>query len=213
MTTAGPSVIVADDHPLFRVALRLSLLGIAPAAGIVEVNSPEGLRKALADHRGVDLVLLDLLLPGVEGLSSLQQLLGRRPRLRVAVVSSLPQRAWVRSVQALGAAGFIPKSVTPEQLAEALRSLLAGNEWWPPAPATRGADGFVEQGLERLSKQEMRILLYLKEGRLNKQIAEDLGISESTVKAHVSAILHKLGLNSRTQAAVLVQRLLSTSGI
>jgi DNA-binding NarL/FixJ family response regulator len=214
MNAASPTVIIADDHPLFRVALRLSLLGLAPRAEILEVDSFDLLKSAIAANPAVDLVLLDLLMPGSEGLSSLESLHKSFPAVRLAVVSTLPQRTWVRSVQALGAAAFIHKSVTPEKLTEALRKLFAGGSWWPQsAPAESDRDDFVERGLERLSKQEMRILLYIKEGRINKQIAEDLRISESTVKAHVSAILHKLGLSSRTQAAVLVQRMLSASGI
>jgi len=210
MSSTGLKIIIADDHPLYRVALRLSLHNIDAAATTVEADSFDSLKSVLAAHPGADLVLLDLVMPGVEGLSSLQFLHSEFPGLRVAVISSLSQRAWLRSAQALGAVAYLHKSATPEQLQEALRRLLAGQDWWPQAlaDATPGKDA-IEQRLERLSRQEFQILLYLKGGRLNKQIASDLGISESTVKTHVSTILRKLDLNSRTQAAVLAERLLS----
>lgn len=211
MTGNKSRLIIADDHPLFRVALRLIVRDIDAAAEIVEADSFDSMKAALAANPDVDLVLLDLLMPGVEGLSSLQYLRSDFPALRVAVISSLSQRSWVRSVQALGAAAFVHKSATPAQLQEALRSLMAGDNWWPQSVLGSPAGGgdALEDKLERLSRQELQILLHLKGGRLNKQIAGDLHISESTVKTHVSSVLHKLGLNSRTQAAVLAQQLLA----
>jgi DNA-binding NarL/FixJ family response regulator len=214
MTKTDPGVIIADDHPLFRMALRLGVQTLAPRARIVETASFDLLRDALARDPAADLVLLDLLMPGVDGLSSLQLLHADFPAARIAVVSNTAQRSWVRSAQALGAAAFIHKSTTPEQLQEALGRLLDGGEWWPPqapAPMPPPQAGELEGRMDRLSRQEVRILLYVREGRLNKQIAEELHISESTVKAHISSILHKLGLSSRTQAAVLAQRMLSAS--
>jgi len=203
-------IIIADDHPLFRVGLRVILEDLCPAADVVEADSFDSFKRAIAANPAASLVLLDLLMPGVNGLSSLQFLHDDFPELRVAVISTLSQRTWVRSVQALGAAAYLHKSTTPAQLKEALQSLLAGQDCWPQslsesAPASEA----LEQRLERLSRQEFKILLCLKGGRLNKQIAEELSISESTVKTHVSTILRKLDLNSRTQAAVLAERLLS----
>jgi len=213
MPTNNLTIIIADDHPLFRVALRLIVRGLQATAVIVEVDSLDSLKGAVAANPGVDLVLLDLLMPGAEGLSSLQFLHANFPGLRVAVISSLSQRSWVRAAQALGAVAFVHKSATPEQLQEALRGLLEGGSWWPQLAQMAGGGDTLEDKLERLSRQELQILLYLKGGRLNKQIAGDLHISESTVKTHVSSILHKLGLNSRTQAAVVAQRLLSTDPV
>jgi len=203
-------VIIADDHPLFRVALRLILHNINPAAIVVEADSFDSLRSAIDANPTTELVLLDLMMPGVDGLSSLQFLHSKFPSLRVAVISALSQRSWVRSAQALGAVAFVHKSARPEHLRETLRSLLVGSSWWPQSLSDVIAEGdTMEQKLERLSRQELQILLYLKGGRLNKQIAAELRISESTVKTHVSSILHKLGLNSRTQAALVAQQLLA----
>jgi len=203
----SPSIILADDHPLYRLALRLGIEAIAPAATIIEVDSFDSLRHAAQRTPNADLVLLDLMMPGAVGLSSLQYLRDAYPTLPVAVVSGLPSRQWLRLVQTLGAVAYIHKSATPEDLSTILRRLLAGESHWPtPGNAATGA---VDSGLDRLSRQELRVLLELNDGRANKQIAGRLGISESTVKTHVSAVLGKLGLRSRTEAAVLAQRLLT----
>ena len=207
------TVVIADDHPLFRVALRLGVQAVAPTARTVEVDSFDSLKPAVAAHPDAALVLLDLLMPGAEGLSSLQYLRTHFPALRVAVVSSLGQSGWMRAAQAMGAIGFVHKSTTPEQMQQVLRQLLQdAGSWWPaPIAAAGSAQGESEQKLERLSRQELRVLLHIKDGRLNKQIADDLGISESTVKSHISTILHKLDLRSRTQVAVFAQKVLSGS--
>lgn len=213
MTKTDPGVIIADDHPLFRMALRLGVQSLAPQARIVEAASLESLRDALAHPYATDLLLLDLALPGVDGLSTVQALRGEFPATRIAVIARAAPRTWVHSAQALGVSAFLHKLITPEQLQDALRQLLAGGEWWPQqtsTPLQQPQPADLEGRMERLSRQEMRILLYVKEGRLNKQIADALQISESTVKAHISSILNKLGLSSRTQAAVLAQRVLST---
>ncbi|MGQ0621855.1 MAG: LuxR C-terminal-related transcriptional regulator [Panacagrimonas sp.] len=208
-TQAEITVIVADDHPLFRVALRLGVLRVAPAARVIEVESFAALKDALHRDPSPELVLLDLMMPDVEGLSALQFLRSECPDLRVAVVSGVRERAWVRSAEALGAVAFIPKSTPAEQTHEIVLSLLAGQTWWPQMPTPALVQHSIEDKLERLSRQELRILLEIKDGRLNKQIAGDLRISQSTVKSHITALLRKLDLQSRTQAAVLAQRLLA----
>ena len=205
------TLIIADDHPLFRVALRLGVRTLEPGAHVVEVDSFDSLKRAVADDPDAGLVLLDLMMPGAEGLSSLQYLRTQAPELRVAVVSALGQKSWALSARALGAVGFVHKSATPEQMQEILRQLLDGGIWWPEASPDEASADTPENKLDRLSRQELRVLLHLKEGRLNKQIADELSISESTVKAHISTILNKLGLHSRTQAAVLAERLLSST--
>jgi DNA-binding NarL/FixJ family response regulator len=212
MSKAHLTVVIADENPLFRAALRQGVLELSPQAAVVEADSYEALRAAAARKGGASLALLDLHLPGMDGLSSLRRLREEFPALRVAMVSNQPQRLRQRSLRVLGAAGLVPRSATPAQMQQVWRELLAGREWWPqaaPALAGRG-NGGGETRLERLSPQELRILMHLKEGRRNKQIADSLGISASTVKAHISAILHKLDLESRTQAAVLAQRLLAS---
>ncbi|MDP3856782.1 MAG: response regulator transcription factor [Stagnimonas sp.] len=207
------TVIIADDHPMIRTALRLGVERIDPSAQVVEVESLAALKVAIRCHPQTSLVLLDLMMPDVEGLASLQFLRREWPAVRVAVVSGQQQAAWVRSAEALGAVAFIPKSTPAAETQQILGSLLGGGEWWPaqpgtPAPTTVARESSLEARLNRLSRQELRILLHIKEGWLNKQIADDLDIRESTVKTHITAILRKLDLRSRTQAAVVAQRLL-----
>lgn len=203
------TVIIADDHPLFGVALRMGVQRVAPQATVVEVGSFAELRVAARRHPDASLVLLDLMMPDVEGLSALQFLHDELPALRVAIVSSAPAHAWARAAEALGAVAFIPKSTAPEQTQDILRVLLAGGTWWPQLEAEDAATVGVQSPFERLSRQELRILLRIKDGKLNKQIADELRIAESTVKTHISALLRKLDLQSRTQAAVMAQRLLN----
>ncbi|HSW12683.1 MAG TPA: response regulator transcription factor [Solimonas sp.] len=210
MGTTATTIIIADDHPLLRVALRLSVERIDPAARTVEVDSLAGLKDALTRFPDTSLVLLDLMMPDVEGLSALQYLRQERPQLRVAVVSGMQEQSWVRSVEALGAVAFIPKVTPMEQIQQILAKVISGDGWWPPPESLSPAPpDTIDARLERLSPQELRILLYIKDGRLNKQIADELSIRESTVKTHITALLRKLDLRSRTQAAVLAQRLLA----
>ena len=204
------TIIIADDHPLLRIALRLNVERIEPGAQVIEVDSLAALKACLPKHPDIRLVLLDLMMPDVQGLSALQYLRHERPQLRVAVVSGMEERSWVRSVEALGAVAFIPKATPVEQTQQILVKVLAGGGWWPPSEnLSPPPPDSIDARLDRLSPQELRILLYIKDGRLNKQIADELSIRESTVKTHITALLRKLDLRSRTQAAVLAQRLLA----
>jgi DNA-binding NarL/FixJ family response regulator len=206
------TVIIADDHPMFRMALRLGVERIDPAAQIIEVESLAGLKEAMQRQAHINLVLLDLMMPDVDGLASLQFLRREWSAVRVAVVSGQQEHAWIRAAEALGAVAFIPKSTPATQTQQVLEALLKGEGWWPPppGPTTNAANSqSLEARLNRLSKQELRILLHIKDGRLNKQIADELNIRESTVKTHITALLLKLDLRSRTQAAVVAERLLT----
>lgn len=203
------SVIVADDQPLLSATLRKNVLGIAPEAIVTEVDSLSLLRYT-AERYPAALVLLNLVIPGMDGLASVRTLRAEFPDLRIALISGVHSRVRVRAAQALGTVGYLYKSTPAEQVQDILQRLLTGGSWWPIPPA-HGQEGTPEERLGRLSPQELRILLRLKDGSRNRQIADDLSISESTVKSHISAILHKLGLYSRTQAALVAHRLLSAS--
>ncbi|HEY1077093.1 MAG TPA: response regulator transcription factor [Fontimonas sp.] len=211
MGKAGPTIIIADDHPLFSVALRLGVKHVAPDAEVIEVASFDALREAVRRHPQASLVLLDLMMPDVEGLSALQFLRDEFSALRVCIVSGAPARTWVRAAEALGAVGYIPKSTSPDQMQQILRALLGDGSWWPELEPESAQEGSVDARIERLSPQELRILLRIKDGRLNKQIADELGIAESTVKTHITMLLRKLDLQSRTQAAVLAQKVMTGS--
>ena len=207
------TLIIADDHPLFRSALRTVVAQLLPGVQIVEADSPDALNLAVQEHPRADLILLDLRMPGVQGFSALITLRGQYPAIPVVVVSAVEEPAVMRRALDFGACGFIPKSAGLDTIGEALRSVLEGGVWLPPGVTENAvAEELVErelaQRISSLTPQQFRVLMMLADGRLNKQIGGDLNVSEATIKAHVTAILRKLGLYRRTQAAVLAQRLL-----
>lgn len=204
----GLRLLIADDHPMFRAALRHALGAIAPGARISEVASRSALEAAVADGTPYDLAMLDLTMPGAMGFSSLVYLRGERPELPVLIVSSDDHPRTIRRAQQFGAAGFVPKSAPAEALGEAVSAVLAGGLWFPPQQAERNeADAQLAQRLAQLTPQQLRVLMRMADGLLNKQIAHELSLAENTVKIHVTAVLRKLGCHSRTQAAVLVKAL------
>ena len=206
-------LLIADDHPMFRAALRHALGAIAPDAQIGEVASRSALEAAVADGTPYDLAMLDLNMPGAMGFSSLVYLRGERPELPVLIVSSDEHPRTIRRAQQFGAAGFVPKSAPAESLGEAVTAVLAGGLWFPPQQAERNeADAQLAQRLAQLTPQQLRVLMRMADGLLNKQIAHELSLAENTVKIHVTAVLRKLGCHSRTQAAVLVKALALEAG-
>lgn len=208
------TLIIADDHPLFRAALREAVTQLLPGVRVVEAASLDTLQQAVATHTDADLILLDLHMPGAQGFSSLVYLRAQYPAIPVAVVSAAEEPAVIRRALDFGAAAYIPKSTSIERIGAALRTVLDGGVWLPEGvPESSANDGETRerelaQRVASLTPQQLRVLLMLADGRLNKQIAADLEVSEATIKAHMTAILRKLGLFRRTQAAVLAQRLL-----
>ncbi len=202
------AILIADDHPLFRTAVVHALREALPEARLTEVASASALTQALAEQADLDLVLLDLTMPGARGLSSLVYLRGERPEVPVLVISSNDHPRTIRRAQQFGAVGFIPKSSPAEAIGQAVRAVFDGGDWFPPLTAERSeADAKLAANLAQLTPQQFRVLMCLADGLLNKQIAHELGLAENTVKVHVTAILKKLGCYSRTQAAVLVKAL------
>ncbi len=204
-------VLIADDHPLVLGALRQAVSGAIPGAKIHEANDFESLAAALEETPDMDLVLLDLTMPGVRGFSGLLFLRSERPGVPVIVVSGNEDRAVMRHCIEFGAAAYVPKSVDVETMRAAIRKVLEGGQWTPPdldlgAQPNREASALVRR-LSSLTPQQVRVLMMLSQGLLNKQIAYELGVSEATVKAHVSAILQKLGVESRTQAVILAAKI------
>lgn len=201
-------ILIADDHPMFRAALRYALGEIAPGARIAEVASQSALEAVIASGEEFDLAMLDLMMPGAMGFSSLVYARGERPELPVVVISSNEHPRTIRRAQQFGASGFVPKSAPSTMLGEAVNAVLAGEVWFPSQKAERDeGDAQLADRLAQLTPQQMRVLLRLADGLLNKQIAYELSLAENTVKIHVTAILRKLGCHSRTQAAVLVKGL------
>ncbi|MDR7191828.1 response regulator transcription factor [Luteimonas terrae] len=203
-----PTILVADDHPLLRAAVLHALRDSLGQIRVIEAATASALEPALDAHPEVELVLLDLTMPGARGLSSLVWLRGERPELPVVVISSNDHPRTVRRVQQFGAAGFISKSAPAESIGQAVQNVLDGGSWFPPLTAERSEeDAQLAARLAQLTPQQFRVLLGIADGLLNKQIAHQLGLAENTVKVHVTAILKKLECHSRTQAAVLVKAL------
>ncbi len=209
-------ILIADDHPLFRSALHQAVtLGLGPDVRLVEVASIAELEARLTEKSDWDLVLLDLNMPGAYGFSGLVLLRGQYPQIPVVMVSAQEDADVVVRSKEFGASGFIPKSSAMADIQKAVRSVLDGDVSWPPqafeeinvseeAKAAR-------DGLASLTPQQFRVLTMVCEGLLNKQIAYELSVSEATIKAHVTAIFRKLGVRTRTQAALLLQQLESIS--
>ena len=208
LTVNPPTIIVAEDHPMFRAALVLTVRRLMPDAQLMEVASHGELEKALARSRDVRLVLLDLRMPGAHGLSSLVFLRGEYPDVAVAIISGGAYAETIGRARQLGASAFIPKSAPIDTIAEALSSVIRGEPWFPEhvdAPTGRGQK--LQDQLTTLTPQQFRVLKFLADGMLNKQIADILEVSEGTVRAHVTAILRKLRVSTRTQAVILVTEL------
>jgi len=209
---AAYEILIADDHPLFRSALQQALtMGLGADAHLVEVASIAELETRLNEKRDWDLVLLDLNMPGAYGFSGLVLLRGQYPQIPVVMVSAQEEAAVVQRSREFGASGFIPKSSPLETIQDAVRAVLDGDSWWPPqleeAAAMSEEVRAASEGLASLTPQQFRVLTMVCEGLLNKQIAYELNVSEATVKAHVTAIFRKLGVRTRTQAALLLQQM------
>jgi DNA-binding NarL/FixJ family response regulator len=206
-------VIIADDHPLFRAALREALGKLLPGVRVIEAAGVPELQGVVESHSDADLLLLDLRMPGAQGFSTLIELRAQYPALPVAIVSAEEDAGVIRRALDFGASAFIPKSSSMEAIAQGLRVVLDGGTWVPQgldsAESAADADAELAARIASLTPQQFRVLTLLADGRLNKQIGAELDVSEATIKAHVTAILRKLGLYRRTQAAVLAQRLLS----
>jgi DNA-binding NarL/FixJ family response regulator len=205
------SFLVVDDHPLFRDALTLAIKSTHPEATIKEASSIDIAKNMLNKGDRYDLVLLDLSMPGVSGFEGFLELRGLDPKQPIVIVSALEDSRVIHEAVTLGAAGFIPKSARKQELAEAIETVMLGNLTLPKTyqPPARDASGTGDIGarLSSLTPQQLRVLTMLRQGLLNKQIAHELGVGETTVKAHVSEILRKLDVASRTQAVIEVSRI------
>lgn len=209
-----PHLLIADDHPLFRLALAQAVREVVAEARVDEAGSLREAREQLAAHPEIDLVLLDLHMPDSHGLMGLAALRAEHPDVAVAMISAHDDPLTIRRALAYGASAFIPKRSDVARLREALRAVLACEDYLSPelrdavlaTPATR-QDSITAAQLASLTPQQFKVLVRVAEGQLNKQIADALGISERTVKAHLSALFEKLAVRNRTQAGVLLRSL------
>ena len=204
-------LVIADDHPLFRDALRHAVASVVGSARIDEAGSFEDLTAILEQNAEIDLVLLDLKIPGVNGFSGLIYLRAQYPAIPVVVVSASDDAGTIRRSLDFGASGFVPKRFGVETLRDAILKVLDGDVWVPSdIDLSAAADPEMMRLRDRLvtlTPQQVRVLMMLSGGLLNKQIAYELGVSEATIKAHVSAILQKLGVESRTQAVIAAAKI------
>jgi len=208
-----PIVIIADDHPLFRDALQQAIENSIKSCQFVSAGSLDELRTLMRQMEPIEMVMLDLTMPGASGFSGLMSIRAEFPEIPLVVVSANENPSTIRKCIDLGASGFIPKSSGTEFILDAVHTIQAGEIWLPDGinleDETSSEANDLIQKVQSLTPQQMRVLSMLTEGLLNKQIAYELGVSEATVKAHVSAVLLKLGVDSRTQAVITMNKISS----
>jgi len=204
--------IVADDHPLFREALIHAIGNCVEDADIIEADSLDTLQAVVESNPEADLLLLDLNMPGVSGFSALAYIRSKHESLPTVIVSAMDDPAVIRRSVQHGASGFIPKSSPISTLEKGIRAVLDGEVWVPEGINLKddrldSEEAEIAAALSSLTPHQFRVLMMLGEGLLNKQIAYQLGVSEATIKAHVTAVLRKMHVNNRTQAVLAVERL------
>ena len=210
MPAARPHrLLIADDHPLFRDALRQMVAARFVGGSVDEAGTFDEVVARLGADDDVDLILLDLAMPGMHRFSGLMFLRAQYPGVPVVIVSASEDAVTIRQAIGFGASGYIPKSLATDVIGRAIATVLEGAVWIPPDVDLETDDtaGALIARLVTLTPQQVRVLMMLSEGLLNKQIAHLLDVSEATVKAHVSAILQKLGVDSRTQAVIVASRI------
>ncbi|EEA94469.1 Transcriptional regulatory protein DegU [Pseudovibrio sp. W64] len=209
MHNAVHRFIIADDHPLFRGAMRQTIEKQFASVKIIEAGSLDEVTAALDREEDVDMILLDLSMPGMRGFSGLMYLRAQYVGVPIVVVSGTEDPTTIRSAIEFGASGYIPKSLGIDVIQDGVSVVLEGGVWIPPDIDLNTVDEATKmaQRLASLTPQQVRVLMMLSQGLLNKQIAYELSVSEATVKAHVSAILQKLGVESRTQAVIAAAKI------
>ncbi|MCP4791616.1 MAG: response regulator transcription factor [Gammaproteobacteria bacterium] len=202
-------LVVADDHPLFRSALLHILKKAKPGCDINEVGTLSELMALLKHDDDVDLLLLDLHIPEAFGFTGLIQVLENYEQIPVLVVSGNDNPDVIHKAMRLGASGFMIKSASNDDIVNAVDAVLAGDNWLPVGLPAAGPEADEELPAERiaaLTPQQLRVLTMVSEGLYNKQIADELNVTDATVRAHVTEIFRKLGVTNRTQAVILFNR-------
>jgi DNA-binding NarL/FixJ family response regulator len=203
--TTRPVVVIADDHPLMRAALRSALAALDPEPVFLEAGDADGVMALVVSRDDIDLVLLDLRMPGVGSVAGVRQLRERTPGTPIAVISGAEEPGVAAALIGMGVAGFIPKSDAPQTIVDAVRLILSGGVYAPPQLlAERGAG----QDVPSLTERQLEVVRLLARGQSNKEIARALGITEGTVKVHLLSVFRVLGVRNRTQAVLSAQRFL-----
>ncbi|MCH8537331.1 MAG: response regulator transcription factor [Alkalimonas sp.] len=206
--------IIADDHPLFRVALsQASQTILGDNALLLQAENMDKVWALLRQHPDTSLIFLDLKMPGADGFAGLTALRTEYPDVMVLMVSAVEDPSVIKQALQLGAAAYVPKSAPLDVLSEAVAAVQQGDSWVPAelsqdiADASALIDQDFAHRLEQLTPQQFRVLKMIADGLLNKQIAYEMNVQETTIKQHVSAILRKLNVNNRTQAGILFEKL------
>lgn len=207
-----PDILIADDHPLFRDALERAVLVAVPQARVHGADSVHALLALIAALPDAELLLLDLHMPGARGYSALAHIRGQYPELPTIVVSGHEEALVAQRALAHGAAAYIPKSTPVADIVTAIHSVLEGDVWLPHTLLQHDVQLKAEEAdaaarIAKLTPQQFRVMTMLADGQLNKQIAWELNVSEATVKAHMTSIMRKLGVNNRTQVALVASQL------
>ncbi|MCC7516744.1 MAG: response regulator transcription factor [Pseudomonadales bacterium] len=197
-------IIIADDHPLFRNALSLAVKQVVQDAELLECDSIGSLENLLSEQSDIDLILLDLRMPGANGFSGLVLIRKQYPDIPVVVISASDDHSIMQRAIDYGAAGFIPKATDLGQISTALAAVMNGALWLPvtTTQTNNNAEHEFAQRLKTLTPQQLRVFMMLTKGLLNKQIAGEVNVSEATVRTHMTAIFRKLGVRNRTQAVL-----------
>jgi len=198
------TILIADDHPLFRQALALAVSNAAPQIRVIEAGTLAAAAKAASEADNLRLITLDLKMPGAIGFSGIALLHAERPNVPILVVSSAEGAMVAEEARAFGAVGFLRKDADLSRIESAIRAALNGTS--APHASSDPVDQ-VRREVAGLTPTQLKVLLCVLDGKLNKQIAFDLGMSEATVKAHMTAIMRKLDVQNRTQAALVARSL------
>src|SRR4051812_39146280 len=202
--------LIIDDHPLFGEALGNAIRIAYPDARIFEATSIKGALGILATERNIDLAFLDLLMPDVVGFSGFLRLREGHPKLPILIVSSVEDKQTIRDALAMGALGYLSKSTSVGELSEAIARILSGAVSAPKgftAGATEQAGAGLRERIRTLTPQQIRVLHLIRDGLQNREIATELKLAESTVKAHITEVLRKLGLFSRNKAIIEIGKI------
>lgn len=205
-------ILVSDDHPLFQNAISGVIKSRYPDAKIATSNDLDSTISSLERNADIDLLLLDLHMPGSQDLFGLILVRDKFPSVPVAILSADENLNTVNRAMGHGACGYIPKSCPPETIQGALQSILDGEHWLPPGVEEQLSPLQHEEldlagRVATLTPQQYKVLCYLREGWLNKQIGYEIGVTEATVKAHITAIFKKLGISNRTQAVIILGKM------
>jgi DNA-binding NarL/FixJ family response regulator len=203
-------ILLADDHPLFREGLKSVLLKLTDQVSVIEAEDYPGVFEATGRDDDLDLVLLDLYMPGMPGMDGIRHFRQRHPELALVVMSAANEPEDIQRIMASGALGYITKSTSPDRILGALRHVLAGGIYMPfdrqeEPPASFPIDP--NQKLATLTQRQLSVLKALVSGKSNHQIAELLQVAEGTVKTHLNTIFRILGVHNRTEAVLTAQRL------